>query len=111
MNLKKYGSKLNRGYRYVFVVIDSFSKLGWTVPLKNKNAPTIKNSSEIVLITSKRSPNLVETQRGKELLNKVFTDFLIKNNIKRYPRNFYSGAVFAEGLNRTVQGLLNLPVF
>ena len=35
IDLKDYGSETIRGYRYVLVVIDNFSKLGWTVPLKN----------------------------------------------------------------------------
>ena len=38
LDLKDYGRENNRGYRYVLVVIDKFSKFGWTVPLKNKNA-------------------------------------------------------------------------
>ena len=43
LDLKDYGPKNNRGYRYVLVIIDNFSKYGWTVPLKNKNAQTIKD--------------------------------------------------------------------
>ena len=44
LDLKYYGPKNNRDYRYVLVIIDNFSKFGWTVPLKNKNAQTIKHS-------------------------------------------------------------------
>ena len=50
------GLKKNRGLRYVLVVIDNFSKFGWTVPLKNKNAQRIKNSFQSLLIRSKRKP-------------------------------------------------------
>ena len=46
LDLKDYGLENNRGYRYVLVIIDILSKYGWTVPLKNKNAQTIKNSFE-----------------------------------------------------------------
>ena len=46
LDLKDYGPKNNRRYRYVLVIIDDFSKFGWTVPLKNKNAQTIKNTFE-----------------------------------------------------------------
>ena len=35
---KDYGPENERGYRYVLVIIDIFSKYGWTIPLKNKNA-------------------------------------------------------------------------
>ena len=111
LDLKDYGSKNNRGYRYVIVVIDNFSKYGWTVPLKNKNAQTIKDSFENILITSKRKPELVETDRGKEFYNNIFQDFLNKNNIKLYSRNTSLGAVFAERFNRTIRDLLKKIVF
>ena len=36
LDLKDYGPESNRGYGYVLVVINNFSKYGWTVPLKIK---------------------------------------------------------------------------
>ena len=56
----------------VLVTIDNFSKYGWTVPLKNKNARTIKDSFENILISSKRKPILIESDRGKEFYNNIF---------------------------------------
>ena len=111
LDLKDYGPEINRGYRYVLVTIDNFSKYGWTSPLKNKNAQTIKDSFENILINSKRSPNLIETNRGKEFYNNIFQDFLNKNNIKLYSRNSSYGAVFAERFNRTIRDLLKKIVF
>ena len=78
LDLKDYGPENNRGYRYVLVIIDNFSKFGWTVPLKNKNAQTIKHSFENILISSKRKPNLIETDHGREFYNNIFQDFLKK---------------------------------
>ena len=77
-DLKDYGPKNNRGYRYVLVTIDNFSKFGWTIPLKNKNAQTIKDSFENILMNSKRKPNLIESDRGREFFNNIFQDFLNK---------------------------------
>ena len=111
LDLKDYGPENNRGYRYVIVIIDNFSKFGWTIPLKNKNAQTLKDSFENILITSKRKPNLIETDRGKEFYNNIFQDFLNKNNIKLYSRNSSYGAVFAERFNRTIRDLLKKIVF
>ena len=111
LDLKDYGPKNNRGYRYVLVIIDNFSKIGWTVPLKNKNAQRIKDYFEIFLINSKRKPNLIESDRGKEFYNNIFQEFLIKNNIKLYSRNSSYGAVFAERFNRTKRDLLKKIVF
>ena len=111
LDLKDYGPENNREYRYVLVIIDKFSKFGWTIPLKNKNAQTIKDCFENILINSKRSPNLIESDRGKEFYNNIFQDFLNKNNIKLYSRNSSYGAVFAEHFNRTKRDLLKKIVF
>ena len=71
LDLKDYGPKNNRGYRYVLVIIDNLSKFRWTSPLKKKSL-TIKDSFENISIKSKRKPNLIETGRGKEFYNKIF---------------------------------------
>ena len=84
LDLKDYGCENNRSYRYVLVTIDNFSKFGSTIHLKNKNAQTIKDSFEKILINSKRKPNLIESDRGREFYNDIFQDFLNKNNIKLF---------------------------
>ena len=111
LDLKDYGPESNRGYRYALVIIDNFSKFGWTIPLKNKNAHTIKDSLESFLISSKGKLYLIESERGKKFHNKIFQDLLIKNNIKLYSRNSSYGAVFAERNNRTIRDLLKKVVF
>ena len=60
LDLKDYGPENNRGYRYVLVVRDTFSKFGWTIPLENKNGQSIKDSFENILIGSKRKPSFLE---------------------------------------------------
>ena len=72
LDLRDYGPENNRGYRYVLVIIDNFSKFGWTVPLKNKNAQTIKDSFDNIIIGSKRKPASIESDRGKEFLTIFF---------------------------------------
>ena len=92
-------------------MIDKFTKLSWTVPLKNKNAQTIKDSFGKILLTSKRSPNLIESDDGKEFVNKFRTDSLKKNHIKRSSRYKSLGAVFAEKFNCTVRDIFKKSVF
>ena len=111
LDLKDYDPKNNRGYRYVLVIIGNFSKFGWTVPLKNKNAQAIKDSCENVLKNAKRKPNLLEGHRDREFYNIIFQDFLKKNNIKLYSRNSSYCAIFAERFNLTIRYLLKRPVF
>ena len=52
---KHYGPKNNRSYRYVFVIIDNFSKFAWTIPIENKKAQIKKDSFEKILISSKKN--------------------------------------------------------
>ena len=87
------------------VVGDIFSKYGWITPLNSKISQT-KKLEENVLISSKRKPNLIDTDRGKNFLNKITYELLHKNAIKRSSCYTSRGAVFAERFNRTVRDLL-----
>ena len=54
LDSKDFGPENNRGHRCVLVIIDNFSKFGWTVPLK-KNGITIKDTFEKFLLISKEN--------------------------------------------------------
>ena len=62
----------NKGFRYIFVIFDDFSKFLWCVPLKNKYRQTITNEFSNILTTSKRKPLKIESDRGSEFNNKYF---------------------------------------
>ena len=111
LDMNDYGPKNNKGYRYILVVIDNFSKFGWTIPLKNKFSQSITDAFSEIIKSSNRKPNLLETDGGKEYVNKIFNELLNKNKIKRYSRYTDKGAVFAERFNKTVRNLLKKPVF
>ena len=66
LDLKDYGPENKKNYRYVLVIIDNFTKIGWTVPPKIQNALTITNSFENFLFSSKRKPGCIETDRGMD---------------------------------------------
>ena len=111
LDMNDYGIKNNIGFRYILIVIDNFSKHGWTIPLKNKYGQSITDAFSQIIKTSKRKPNLLETDDGKEYVNKIFNEFLNYNNIKRYSRYTDKGAVFAERFNKTIRNSLKKPVF
>ena len=56
----------NKGYRYIFIITDNFSKYLWAIPLKNKYSQTITNEFSNILTTSKRHPGKLESDRGAE---------------------------------------------
>ena len=103
--MNDYGPKNITGYRYILVVVDNFSKFGWTIPLKNKYAQSITDAFSQKVKSLKRNPNLLETDDDREYVNKDFNEFLNNHNIKRYSRNTPLGAVFAEKFNRTIRNL------
>ena len=51
-----YKNSKNKGFRYIFIIIDNFFKYLRCVPPKNENSKTIAEEFSIFLTTSKRSP-------------------------------------------------------
>ena len=47
----------NKGYRYIFIIIDNFSKYVWAIRLKIKISKTKIDAFSYVLSTSKRKPD------------------------------------------------------
>ena len=101
----------NKGFRYIFIVIDNFSKYLWAIPLKNKYSQTITNEFSNILKTSKRKPLKLESDRGTEFYNSIFQNFLKSKNIQHYSRFTDKGPSIAERVIRTVRNLLKKPVF
>ena len=77
----------------------------------NIYAQSIADAFSQTVKTSKRKPNLLETDDAKEYVNKVLNDLSKTNIIKRNFRNTAEGAVFAERFNRTICKLVKKPVF
>ena len=106
-----YKTSNNKGYRYIFIVIDNFSKYLWAIPLKNKYSQTITNEFSNILIKSKRKPLKIESHRGSEFYNSIFQNLLRSKNIQHYSRYTDKGPSIAERVIRTVRSLLKKPVF
>ena len=101
----------NKNYRYIFIIIDNFSKFLWATPLTNKYSQTITNEFSNILSTSKRKPIKIESDRGTEFYNSIFKNFLKSKNIQHYSRYTDKGPSIAERVIRTLRNLLKKPVF
>ena len=106
-----YKTSNNKGFRYIFIIIDNFSKYLWAIPLKNKYSQTITNEFSNILTTSKRKPLKIESDRGSEFYNSIFRNLLKSKNIQHYSRFTDRGPSIAERVIRTVRNLLKKPVF
>ena len=101
----------NKGYRYIFIIIDNFSKYLCAVTLKNKNSEIETNLFSNTLTTSKPSPGKIENDRGAEFYNSIYQNFLKAKNIQHYSRFTDKGPSTVERVIRTVRNLLKKPVF
>ena len=101
----------NKGFRYIFIVIDNFSKHLWAILLKNKFSQTITNEFSNILTKSKRKPLKLEGDRGTEFYNSIFQSFLKSESIYHYSRYTDKGPSIAERVIRTLRNLLKKPVF
>ena len=73
-------SKYNKGIKYLLCAIDLFGKYAWVVPIKDKKGTSIVNAFKKI-ISEKRKPNRIWVEKGSELYNNTFKDFLKINNI------------------------------
>ena len=62
LDVRDYDIENNRRCRYVLVLIDNFSKFGWTVP--SKNCSNKKELYEKFSDKLKKKTNLLETDQG-----------------------------------------------
>ena len=80
-DMKDYKIPNNKGFSYIFVVIDKFSKFVWVIPFKNEISQTFPQEFSNTLTKSKRSTLKLESDRGSEWYNSVFQNFLNLNVI------------------------------
>ena len=82
LDMNDYKPENNRGYRYNSVVIDNFSKFGWTILLKNKYMQSRTDAFSQIVTASKRKPKLLKTDDARKYVNKIFNEFLKKQHEK-----------------------------
>ena len=69
-------SKWNKGYKYLLMVLDLFSKYGWIVPLKTKTGLEVSKAFESIFKKAKGKPKKLWVDKGKEYYNKNMLDLL-----------------------------------
>ena len=96
-------SKFNKGIRFLLCAIDIYSKYAWVVPLKDKKGVTIVNAFQKILLDSKRKPNKIWVDKGREFYNKSIKSWLEKNNTEMYSTDNEEKSVLAERFIRTLK--------
>ena len=71
---------IDSGYKYVLTILDGYTRYAWAVPLKHKDAVTVANAFKQIIKTSKRKPNKLFVDQGKEFYNQqMYELFEFKN--------------------------------
>ncbi|KAL9958180.1 hypothetical protein ACROYT_G035157 [Oculina patagonica] len=95
-------SKWNKGFRYLLMVLDVFSKYGWIVPLKDKKGETVTQAFKTIFKEG-RKPQYLWTDKGKEYYNKNIKELLEKNGITLYSTENEEKSSVCERWNRTIK--------
>ncbi len=101
-------SEENKGYKYILVTIDCFSKYVWCVALKKKDAIAATAAFKKILTFSKRLPQFLQTDEGKEFVNETFQKLLRQFSIKWYHTYSEIKAGIVERFNRTLNEYFRL---
>ena len=104
-------AKYNKNYKFIFTIFDNHTKFAWAIPLKDKSGKSTTTAFKKLIETSKRKPEKVWSDRGKEFYNKTFLDFLKQNEIQIYSTHSDLKAVFVERFNRTLLDLIKEPMY
>ena len=102
-DVHKY-SRQNRGYNFILVVLDVFSRYAWARPLKNKTGVQCADAFDDILTKSGRTPKRLWVDRGTEFHNvDVRRQFLDANGIQIYTTYNEPKAAIAERFIRTLR--------
>ena len=75
--------------RYLFTVVDHFTKFGWAILTKNKKTETILSAFKYWL-TSYLKSNFLYTDNGGEFRDIVMENYLKENNIDHIAGGSYN---------------------
>ena len=112
LDMDDYGLKIFKSYWYTSVVIDTFQKFGWIVPMKNKSTPTTKDFFWKCSWNFKEIAIFDWNWCWKRKCKSNFHSFFGKKNIFKIFNCYTSnGAVFAGSYIRRLRDLLEELVF
>ena len=95
-------ARLNKGYKYILTVIDTFSKFAWAIPLKTKSAAEVTTAMSKIYQTG-RVPRLLQSDQGLEFFNSTFQALVKKYKITHYNTQSKLKASIVERFNRTLK--------
>lgn len=99
-------ARMNKGYRYILVVINAFSKYVWAYPIKRKSSEAVAEAMKKLLSSIKVTPKNLQTDMGKEFYNKEFQNLMTKFDINHYSSYSNLKSSIVERCNRTLKNMM-----
>ena len=97
-------SRDNTGHNFIMTVIDIFSKRAWAIPIKNKSGKGMLAAfQQLFKEAHPRKPARLQTDAGKEFLNKDVLGFLKLEGVHHFVSNSDEKAAVVERFNRTLK--------
>ena len=101
MDMNKFSDK-NDGYKYVLLVIDTFSKYIWLRSLKNKTGNSVKRAFENIF-SEGRIPNRIRTDKGMEFRAKEVRNLMKSRNVTQMFTENENKASISERAIKTIK--------
>ena len=99
----QYYAKTNKGYRYILMIIDVFSKYGWAIPLKRKTGSETVEAFTQLWDSGEKPPRLLWTDKGREFDNVQMEALLKSRNVHLYWTENEEKSTIVERWNRTIK--------
>ena len=100
-------AKQNKGFRYILVIIDEFSKYAWAQPIKKKTGKDVTEAFVKILKSANgHKPQNLQTDAGKEFYNQVFQNLMKQQNVYHFSTLGGAKASIVERFNRTLKSKL-----
>lgn len=101
----QYFAHGNKGYKYILMIIDVFSKYGWAIPLKTKTGIEVTKAFSDLWKTTP-APSRLWTDKGREFYNTRMTELLKKYNVHIYSTENEQKSCVVERWNRTIKRMM-----
>lgn len=99
-------SRVIKGFRYIFMCIDCFSRKAWAVPMVRKESKETWNVFEIIMKRAGGKPNKIWIDQGGEFYSKYWKEKLDALGITPYSTYSEQKSVMVERLNRTIKTMM-----
>lgn len=97
--------KSNDGFKFVLIIIDTFSRFLWTALLRDKSGGEVEQGIQEIYNEGQK-PNMLRTDKGREFVNRKVQKYLKSEGITHIMTFNEVKASFAESVIRTLKNKL-----